>query len=120
MRTTSLYSDRDLPPIPADGSLSSRHTSASNSLFGALSSAPSAFTYPTLSQVPESGSATDATNVTSAAAGSSTGAEVAIMADYQKRLETHHRKESEDAATTGIPVDPPPRYSESDATHPSP
>ena len=41
------------------------------------------------------------------------------MAGYQKRLEAHHRKESEDAAMrehgigvgSSIPMDPPPQYS---------
>lgn len=113
-----MHSDRDLPPLP-DSPVSLRPTSTSSSLFGALSAAPSSFAYPVLSHVPESESA--ASTTTSSDAGpssSSTGTEAAIMADYQKRLESHHRKESEDAAGgSGIPVDPPPRYSESDQTH---
>ena len=130
-RTTSMSSDRDLPPLP-DSSLSFRPTSATSSLFGALSTAPSAFTYPSFaSQAPTASTdATTAPSITSASslpteeAGPSTtgsGAEAAIMADYQKRLESHHRKESEDAAagSGGVPVDPPPRYSESDQAHQS-
>ncbi|KAK7692668.1 hypothetical protein QCA50_004301 [Cerrena zonata] len=118
MRTSSMLSDRDLPPLP-DSPISLRPTSTASSLFGTLSTAPSSFPYPVLSQVPESESVTSANSVSDAGPSlTSTGAEAAIMADYQKRLETHHRKESEDAVGgSGIPVDPPPRYSESDHTH---
>lgn len=57
--------------------------------------------------------ASSMTGVSSASVPTEEAALLGEMSSYQKRLESHHRKESEDAVEVAsrIPADPPPSYS---------
>ncbi|CAL1707029.1 unnamed protein product [Somion occarium] len=98
---TSPNHQRDLPPLP-EGAALPRPTSTTSSTFDAPSTAPSSFPYSALSHQPEAGTSSNTVAAEN---------EALLMTSYQKRLENHHRKESEDAVLgRGVPADPPPEY----------
>lgn len=125
--------ERSLPPTPSIGqpivalsALPSRGV-ALNDAEGSsrIPHAPSAWRTSVLSASTYSDApGSRVTSMLSASSSATQTEETALlgeMATYQKRLESHHRKESDDAVAaataSGVPEDPPPTYSPTDHGH---